>query len=129
MRDHAADIGTNAGKIWSALNTNGTIDENKLKKITNLEKSDLYTAIGWLARENKISEENGHYKLEDTNLTSKIGSNAGKVWKILDIWGEVDVSIMSKLSEINEHDIYQALGWLACEDKICIDSKMKYYLK
>jgi len=129
VRGHATDIGTNAGKIWSALNTNGTIDENKIKQITKLTKSDLYTAIGWLARENKIFEEENQYKLENTNLTSKIGSNAGKVWKILDIWGEVDVSIMSKLAEINEQDVYQALGWLACEDKICIDNKMKYYLK
>jgi len=68
--------------------------------------------------------------LDSTNLESKIGTNAGKVWKVLDIWGELDVSTITRLTRTDEQDVYSSLGWLAREDKICADSKLeKFYLK
>ena len=51
------NIGSNAGVIWNALNTNGKMTESKLKKETGLASAEFYTALGWLAREGKINLE------------------------------------------------------------------------
>jgi len=49
-------IGINAGKIWKRLETNLTdTNINKLKKDCKLNLLELCTALGWLARENKIT--------------------------------------------------------------------------
>lgn len=49
------DIGTIAGKVWSTLHTNnGMMTVNQIKFETHLTDFDLFTAVGWLARENKI---------------------------------------------------------------------------
>jgi hypothetical protein len=48
-------IGTWAGLIWNALNEAQTVLTTKqIKKITKLKDKELYAAIGWLARENKV---------------------------------------------------------------------------
>ena len=48
-------IGTNAGSVWNALNEAvGAMNVKDLKKITKLTEKDLYAALGWLAREDKI---------------------------------------------------------------------------
>ncbi len=47
-------IGTNAGLIWSALE-NGEQNVKAVKKATKLAEKDLNLALGWLARESKIS--------------------------------------------------------------------------
>lgn len=47
-------IGENAGLIWNALQ-NGAQGLKALKKATKLKNDDLYLALGWLAREGKIS--------------------------------------------------------------------------
>ena len=49
------NIGNNAGIIWRALNQNEkemTLED--LMKATGLSLTETATAIGWLARENKI---------------------------------------------------------------------------
>ena len=51
------NIGNNAGVIWNALNTNGKMSESKLKKETGLASAEIYTALGWLAREGKLNLE------------------------------------------------------------------------
>lgn len=48
-------IGTNAGSVWVALNTADALGVKQLKKITKLKDKEVYAALGWLARENKIS--------------------------------------------------------------------------
>lgn len=53
---NAAIIGENAGLIWNALQ-NGALSTKALKKATKLKEADLNLALGWLARENKISFE------------------------------------------------------------------------
>lgn len=51
-------IGANAGLIWSALSEGGKMTIKDLKRVTKLRKDkDLYAAIGWLAREEKIATE------------------------------------------------------------------------
>lgn len=44
-----------AGKIWDALNQKGELSSKELKKaITVRADKDLYLAIGWLLREDKL---------------------------------------------------------------------------
>ena len=54
-------IGFDAGSIWKVLDAQGTKSIKELKKITKLVDKEIYAAIGWLAREEKLSfhqEEN-----------------------------------------------------------------------
>ena len=53
-------IGINAGLVWAALE-NGELNVKAVKKVTKLTEKDLNLALGWLAREGKISfkEEEG----------------------------------------------------------------------
>ncbi|MDH7516765.1 MAG: winged helix-turn-helix domain-containing protein [Candidatus Thermoplasmatota archaeon] len=131
MRNLVGDIDYNAGKVWRALNEKGSLQKETILELTNLSEDEFYSAIGWLARENKIFLDNQNFfKLGETNLTPEIGSNAGKVWRVMKVWGEVDVSLIKRLALIDEKHVYSALGWLAREDKICFDENlMKYSLK
>lgn len=48
-------IGTIAGAIWTALNENGAMSTKDLKKAAKVKNDkDLYLAMGWLLREDKI---------------------------------------------------------------------------
>lgn len=47
-------IGTDAGIIWQILNEKGDVRIADLKKTTKKDIKDIYLALGWLARENKI---------------------------------------------------------------------------
>mgnify|MGYP006388944915 FL=1 len=49
------NIGNNAGLVWNALNANGKMTETKLKKETGLASAEFFAALGWLAREGKVS--------------------------------------------------------------------------
>lgn len=48
-------IGLWAGLVWNALNEADALGLKQLKKITKLKEKELYAAIGWLAREDKIT--------------------------------------------------------------------------
>lgn len=50
-------IGTNAGIIWNLLNNYEKWDIRQLTKKSGLTEKEVYAAIGWLARENKIEIE------------------------------------------------------------------------
>lgn len=50
-------IGTNAGKIWMHLDGLGRQHIKELKKATKLTDKELFAALGWLAREGKITIE------------------------------------------------------------------------
>ena len=47
-------IGMNAGLVWNALNDAEAMGLKQLKKVTKLKDKEVYAAIGWLAREDKI---------------------------------------------------------------------------
>ncbi len=47
-------IGENAGLIWTALQ-GGALTTKALKKATKLKEAELNLALGWLAREGKIT--------------------------------------------------------------------------
>ena len=49
-------IGENAGLIWNALQ-GGALTTKALKKATKLKEADLNMALGWLAREGKVTFE------------------------------------------------------------------------
>jgi hypothetical protein len=118
MNEFASLSGNQAGTIWQILHEHGSLPESELLALTHLTEPQLYTAIGWLARENKIRKENNMYVLGETNLGPFIGKDAGKIWRTLEIWGEVDVLSLSRLSRIVEHDVFTAVGWLAREGKV-----------
>ena len=48
-------VGTLAGCIWTALNENGALNTKDLKKVAKIKTDkDLYLALGWLLREDKV---------------------------------------------------------------------------
>lgn len=47
-------ISENAGAIWRELNAKGEQNISALKRSTALDDKNLYLALGWLAKENKI---------------------------------------------------------------------------
>ena len=129
VRNITSQIGENAGKIWQVIAAQGEVTMEWLQSETKLSEKDVHAALGWLARENKVKYDNGRYVLDATNLENMIGSTAGKVYKILDIWEQADISTMKRLSEQSDEEIYAALGWLAREDKITVDTDRKLKLK
>ncbi len=48
-------IGATAGKVWHHLDKNGEATALKLKAALGITNADLYMAVGWLARENKVT--------------------------------------------------------------------------
>jgi|WetSurMetagenome_2_1015567.scaffolds.fasta_scaffold326464_1 hypothetical protein len=50
-------FGTKAGIVWEALNKNGSSNIGNLVKATSLSREEVYSALGWLGRENKINVE------------------------------------------------------------------------
>ena len=131
MKNVVNIFGQNAGKIWTALNVYGPLSKDILINKTRIKENDFYKGLGWLARENKISKNGSKYELKETNLTDKIGVDAGKVWNVLNSQGDIDISTITKIAQINKRDAYSALGWLAREDKIKVfkDKKINYGLK
>jgi len=47
-------IGIDAGKIWQILNEKGNVKIADLKKRTKMDIKNIFLALGWLARENKV---------------------------------------------------------------------------
>ena len=133
MRNLIDEYGRNAGKIWEILNANGSLTQTRLIRNTKLKNDEFYSAIGWLARENKINKQNtkqgSSYLLGETNLTTKIGVDAGRVWKTLSTWGESDISAIAKYSRIEKDEVHAALGWLAREDKIDVKYGRNHHIK
>ena len=51
-------------------------------------------------------------------MKDKIGETAGRIWKVMQKKGEVNVAQLPKMLNEKSAIIYQGLGWLAREDKI-----------
>jgi len=118
LSDIVSLFGEQAGTVWRTLYEKGSLSESEILSFTQLTDLQLHAAIGWLARENKIRKENNAYLLGETNLIPTIGKDAGKIWRTLEIWGEVDAQSLSRLSRIVEQDVFTAVGWLAREGKV-----------
>jgi hypothetical protein len=53
----ASLFGIKAGIVWKALNQNGASNIFNLVKATSLSREEVYGALGWLGRENKLVME------------------------------------------------------------------------
>ena len=51
------EIGLNAGLVRNALNESEGLTLKGLKKVTKLKDKQLYAALGWLSREDKVTIE------------------------------------------------------------------------
>jgi hypothetical protein len=118
LSDIVSLFGEQAGAVWQVLHEKGPLSESELLTFTHLKEQQLYAAIGWLARENKVRKDDSTYLLGETNLVPTIGKDAGKIWRTLEIWGEVDAQSLSRLSRIVEQDVFTAVGWLVREGKV-----------
>lgn len=60
-------IGENAGKVWHLLNSGSQRrwEFSEIKEVTGLNDAELGSAIGWLAREDKIQFELEHHNSKD----------------------------------------------------------------
>jgi hypothetical protein len=59
-----AEIGETAGVVWKTLNTAGSMSMAKLVKATGQPRDTVMQALGWLAREDKITiEEDGRARI------------------------------------------------------------------
>lgn len=117
MRDVKVEFGINAGKVWEALDSRGSLTRNQLIKHTNLKKDEFQGAVGWLAKENKIRKDGEFFTLDETNLNIKIGEAAVMIWEVIDT-GKSSMSNLSKITHLDEEDVQTALGWLAREGKL-----------
>lgn len=48
------EIGENAGRLWRMLDSEGKANLSSICEYTDMKIKDVYLAIGWLSRENKI---------------------------------------------------------------------------
>jgi hypothetical protein len=53
------EIGRDAGKIWETLEKHKEMDISSISRYAKLTETDLYYALGWLAREDKILVKKG----------------------------------------------------------------------
>ena len=56
--------------------------------------------------------------MKGESMKEKIVQTAGEIWGILGERGEVNIKQLPKIVKQNSELTYQALGWLAREDKI-----------
>jgi len=117
-------FGRNAGMVWDILYKNNLLTDLELKELTSLRDYELYIAIGWLAKENKIKKNGEYFKLDVTNFGNEIGKNAGLIWNFLSNQGDTDIENLLIKTKIDEKDLYLAIGWLARENKIKIKKNL-----
>ena len=56
-------------------------------------------------------------------MKEKIGSDAGNIWKVLDVQGTKSVKELKKATKLNDKEIYAAIGWLAREEKLAFQQE------
>ena len=62
--DHVAQVGETAGMVWKILSNSGPMSVAKLVKQVGQPRDTVMQALGWLAREEKISiEEEGRSRV------------------------------------------------------------------
>jgi len=56
-----------------------------------------------------------------TNLNSKYGRNAGKIWEKLNKYGPLTENKLIRQTGLKKEEFFPAIGWLAKENKIYYD--------
>ena len=79
-----------------------------------------HTRVRFEREENKIRKDGEYFKLENTNLSYHIGQNAGIIWTLLSEEGDIDINGLLLKLNMDEKNIFSAIGWLARENKIKI---------
>ena len=110
-------IGINAGKVWHALHDNRYLTKYQLVSKTDLSSNEIDAAIGWLACENKIKREGEFFLLDNTNMKETISLNAEILFDVLKEF-PYSINKLHEITEMNEVEIHQAIGWLSREKKI-----------
>ncbi len=59
-------IGTHAGEVWKAI-SEGNTSLKAIKKDTKLKEKEIFAAVGWLAREGKVTL--GEHDIDPKDLT------------------------------------------------------------
>jgi len=65
----------------------------------------------------------GYRRTREGLMKTKVGEMAGRVWRTLGEREEVAVSSLPQMLKEKGEIVYQALGWLAKEDKIDFHKK------
>ena len=117
MKDIDKLFGMNAGKVWRALDSSGPLSKIQLMNLTKLSENELFQAIGWLARENKIKKEGEFYLLDQTNLSANVEKNADQIWSLFEN-GKINIFKLKNITKMNEETYNLALGWLSREGKL-----------
>lgn len=60
----------------------------------------------------------GEEEIKELSMKEKVGETAGKIWGILRQEEEINISNLSRMVKEKSDVVYQALGWLAREEKI-----------
>lgn len=55
----------------------------------------------------------------------RIGDTAGQIWHLLDLEGPLKITQLVKQVDAPRDTVMQALGWLAREEKICIEEQAR----
>jgi len=58
-----AEIGSTAGKLWELFSREGEVNISALSKQGEMKRKELFAAIGWLAREDKLESDEGMNRL------------------------------------------------------------------
>ena len=59
-------------------------------------------------------------------MSNTIGDAAGVIWHYLSENGPSSVSKLEKETDISRNDIHRAIGWLAKEDKLLIETNGRF---
>ena len=59
------EIGSRAGKVWKALSIWGELSEDELSNLLDMERREVLSALGWLAREDKVEFVNNRWRLKE----------------------------------------------------------------
>ena len=71
------------------------------------------------SKKRKPSEE----EIKELSMKEKVGETAGKIWGILRQEEEINISNLPRMVKEKSDVVYQALGWLAREEKIIYNEK------
>lgn len=63
--------------------------------------------------------------VEAVSTVQRIGDTAGHIWHLLDLEGPMKITQLVKQVDAPRDTVMQSLGWLAREEKICIDEKAR----
>jgi hypothetical protein len=117
MIDVNIKFGINAGRIWRALDSNKSLTKVQLINKTNIKENEIFQAIGWLAKENKIKKDGEFYFLDNTNLSEKIKQNAKIILSLFEN-GKININNLKNITKMDEENLNLALGWLAKDGKL-----------